>query len=117
MCDCSCTRCYFPAAACIASVIFCIVVGILLWRALVFMIHRVINRTLQRRLRIFLGLFVSGTHLPSAAQTALLLYGRSPVADASALFYCLLTSQHAKSSVIQPTDATHATGQNGICRH
>ena len=70
MCDCSCTRCYFPAAACIASVIFCIVVGILLWRASVFMIYRVINRTLQRRLRTFLGLFVSGRHLPSAAHIA-----------------------------------------------
>lgn len=57
---CSCTRCYFPAAACIASVIFCVVVGALLWRAALHMIHRVINRTLQRRLRAFLGLFVSG---------------------------------------------------------
>ena len=57
---CSCTRCYFPAAACIASVIFCVVVGALLWRAALHMIRRVINRTLQRRLRAFLGLFVSG---------------------------------------------------------
>ena len=62
--DRSCTRCYFPAAACIASVIFCVVVGILLWRASLYMIHRVINRTLQQRLRTFLGLFVSGEQLP-----------------------------------------------------
>ncbi|CAL5224511.1 g7208 [Coccomyxa viridis] len=66
----SCTRCYFPAAACIASVIFCVVVGIMLWRASVFMIHRVINRTLQRRLRTFLGLFVSALFVNQAAQSA-----------------------------------------------
>ena len=59
---CSCTRCYFPAAACIASVIFCVAAGALLWRAALHMIRRVINRTLQRRLRAFLGLFVSGEH-------------------------------------------------------
>jgi len=62
VCVCSCTRCYFPAAACIASVIFCVVVGIMLWRASLHMIHRVINRTLQQRLRTFLGLFFSGEH-------------------------------------------------------
>lgn len=55
-----CTRCYFPAAACIASLIFSAVVGILIWRASLYMIRRVINRTLQRRLKAFLGLFVSG---------------------------------------------------------
>ena len=43
---------------------FCVVVGILLWRASLYMIHRVINRTLQQRLRTFLGLFVSGKQLP-----------------------------------------------------
>jgi hypothetical protein len=63
-----CTRCYFPAAACIASLIFSTVVGILIWRASLYMIRRVINRTLQQRLKAFLGLFVSGKrslHFPS----------------------------------------------------
>ena len=60
LCPCSCTRCHFPAAPCIASVIFCALAGALLWRAALHMIRRVINRALQRRLRVFLGLFVSG---------------------------------------------------------
>ena len=50
--------------------IFCVVVGIMLWRASVFMIHRVISRTLQRRLRTFLGLFVSGKHFCSCRSAA-----------------------------------------------
>ena len=45
-----------------ALVLLPVVVGVLLWRASLYMIHRVINRTLQRRLHIFLALFVTGGH-------------------------------------------------------
>ena len=52
--------------------IFCVVVGALLWRAALHMIRRVINRTLQRRLRAFLGLFVSGEHHKALRRSCLL---------------------------------------------
>ena len=102
---CSCTRCYFPAAACIASVIFCLVAGALLWRAALHMIHRVINRTLQRRLRAFLGLFVSGEHHKALRCFCLLKIQLSA-----------LVMQHCGSALIDRREASSDSHLARLCR-
>lgn len=56
-----CTRCAFPAAACIASVIFCLTVLILTLQATSRMMKGAINRALQHRIRDFHRTFAAGT--------------------------------------------------------
>ena len=68
------------------------IVGILLWRASLYMIYRVINRTLQRRLRTFLGLFVSGVHFHMLLKCPFQLQASTVEAAPLCCKYCRLVS-------------------------
>ncbi|KAK9905066.1 hypothetical protein WJX75_009068 [Coccomyxa subellipsoidea] len=64
----SCTRCACPAAACIASVALGACVLLLLLRATARMMRGVINRPLQRRIRIFHRTFAAALVIHEAVQ-------------------------------------------------
>ncbi|EIE19033.1 hypothetical protein COCSUDRAFT_67942 [Coccomyxa subellipsoidea C-169] len=64
----SCTRCAFPAASCIASVTLGACVLLLLLRATARMMRGVINRPLQRRIRIFHRTFAVALVIHEATQ-------------------------------------------------
>ncbi|BDA49410.1 hypothetical protein COCOBI_14-0270 [Coccomyxa sp. Obi] len=69
-----CTRCAFPAAACIASIALGACVLLLLLRATSRMMRGVINRPLQRRIRIFHRTFAGALAIHEAAQVVTIAF-------------------------------------------